>query len=119
MLDICRANPWSQELFERPNIQQLLGDSYNIIQQFEEASFDHVIHDPPMFSLAAHLYSTEFYSLLFRVLHRGGKLFHYVGNPDSKSGRNVTKGVLDRIRSVGFMRIQRNPRAFGVVAVKP
>ncbi|MBV7334458.1 methyltransferase [Chloroflexi bacterium TSY] len=119
VLDICRANPWSRELFEQPNIEQLFGDSFDVIERLEEARYDHIIHDPPMFSLAGHLYSAEFYSLLFRVLRRGGKLFHYVGNPDSKSGRNVTKGVLERIRSVGFVQIQRKPRAFGIVAVKP
>jgi len=52
------------------------------------------------------------------VLRRGGRLFHYVGNPESKSGHNITRGVMRRLQEAGFSRVTRRPRAFGVVAFK-
>lgn len=119
VLDICRANPWSRELFDHPKITQLIGDSFDVVEEIDDKQFDYIIHDPPMFSLAGHLYSAEFYRHLWRVLRPRGKLFHYVGNPESKSGRSVTRGVVERLQSAGFMQIQRRPAAFGVVAIKP
>jgi hypothetical protein len=71
-----------------------------------------------MFSLAGELYSGEFYRHLYRVLARKGRLFHYVGDPDSRSGRNVTRGVVRRLQEAGFGRVVRKPRAFGLVAYK-
>jgi hypothetical protein len=60
----------------------------------------------------------DFYHELYRVLRSGGKLFHYIGDPESKSGRSVTAGVLRRLEQAGFRELQRAPRAFGVTAVK-
>jgi predicted methyltransferase len=71
-----------------------------------------------MLNLAGELYSGEFYRDLFRVLQRKGRLFHYVGDPDSRSGRNVTRGVTRRLQEAGFRRIVRKPGAFGLVAYK-
>jgi hypothetical protein len=119
VLDICRLNPWSQELFTRSNVTQLLGDADDVIREQESESFTQIIHDPPMFSLAGHLYSTDFYRELLRVLRRRGRLFHYIGNPESKSGRNTTSGVMRRLQEAGFIRIRRRPEAFGVIAHKP
>jgi predicted methyltransferase len=117
-LEIARCNPWSQALFENPKIEQRLGDSFDVVTTFDHESFARVIHDPPVFSLAGHLYSREFYAELYRVLRRGGRLFHYIGDPESRSGRNVTRGVLRRLQEVGFRRVLRRARAFGVVAFK-
>ncbi|HEY53528.1 MAG TPA: methyltransferase, partial [Caldilineae bacterium] len=61
VLDICRQNPWSRPLFDNPAIVQRIGDSADLLPDFEDASFDRIIHDPPMFSLAGHLYSTDYY----------------------------------------------------------
>jgi predicted methyltransferase len=47
-----------------------------------------------------------------------GRLFHYVGNPDSPSGNSTTAGVIKRLNEVGFRDVQRVPAAFGVVAKK-
>jgi len=117
VLDVARQNPWSKALFDNPRITQLIGDSFEVIQQFDDASFNRVIHDPPTFSLAGDLYSAEFYRSLHRVLRRGGRLFHYIGNPDSKSGQSVTAGVIRRLQQAGFTRVARRPDAFGVVAM--
>jgi predicted methyltransferase len=118
VLDICRQNPWSQELFDNSKITQLVGDAYDLIQTFADHLFSRVIHDPPMFSLAGDLYSAAFYEQLFRVLRSSGRLFHYIGDPKSRSGRNVTRGVMRRLQESGFKRVKPYPQAFGVIAYK-
>ncbi|NJD57861.1 MAG: spermine synthase [Anaerolineales bacterium] len=117
-LEVCLRNPWSQILFNNPKITQLMGDSFDVVSTFPDASFTRVIHDPPVFSLAGDLYSGEFYHELYRVMRNRSQLFHYVGDPESKSGRNITAGVMRRLEQVGFRQVRRAPRAFGVVAVK-
>jgi uncharacterized protein len=116
--EIARLNPWSQALFHSPKIHQIMGDAYEVVQTFEEGSFSRIIHDPPTFSLAGELYSGAFYQQLFRVLKRGGRLYHYIGDPNSKASGGVTKGVLKRLRDAGFARVVRKPEAYGVVAFK-
>ena len=71
-----------------------------------------------MLNLAGELYSGEFYRDCWRVLRRNGKLFHYIGDPDSKSGARTTKGVVRRLHEAGFTRVAHQPQAFGVVAYK-
>lgn len=117
--EICRQNPWSQELFTLANLEQRIGDSEEVVEGLEAGSFAHVVHDPPMFSLAGHLYGLAFYQQLWRILRPRGTLFHYIGNPESKSGRTVTAGVLRRLEEAGFAQIRRAPQAFGVTARKP
>jgi predicted methyltransferase len=116
--EIARLNPWSQALFDNPKIVQIMGDAYEVVQTCEDESFTRIIHDPPTFSLAGDLYSGAFYRQLYRVLKRGGRLFHYIGDPNSKASGGVTKGALRRLQEAGFARVVRRPEAFGVVAYK-
>lgn len=118
VLDVCRHNPWSQGLFSNPRITRLIGDSYDLIEQFSDDTFTRILHDPPMFNLAGELYSTVFYRQMLRVLRPSGRLFHYIGNPASKSGRGVTRGAIRRLHDAGFRKVKPYPRAFGVVAYK-
>jgi predicted methyltransferase len=118
VLEIARQNPWSCSLFGNPKIHQIVGDAFEEIEGFEDGRYARIVHDPPMFSLAGELYSGEFYRHLYRVLAHRGRLFHYVGDPDSRSGRNVTRGVIRRLQESGFRRVVRKPRAFGLVAYK-
>jgi uncharacterized protein len=115
-LEVARCNPWSRALFDHPKITQVVGDVYDEIEAFEDASFDRVIHDPPAFSLAGDLYAGAFYRQLRRVLKPGGRLFHYIGDLESRSGRSVSRGVAQRLKEAGFRRVSRRPGAFGVVA---
>lgn len=115
-LEIARQNPWSRELFERSNIQRMIGDAGEILPTLADASFARILHDPPQLSLAGHLYSLEFYRELRRVLARGGRLFHYIGDPNSPFGSRTTSGVMRRLHDAGFRRVVRRPEAFGVVA---
>lgn len=116
--EIARFNPWSQALFNHPKITQVIGDAFEEIEKFEAESFSTIIHDPPMFTLAGDLYSLAFYRQAFRVLKDNGRIFHYIGDPESKSGARVTTGVIRRLQDAGFKRVVRAPRAFGVVAHK-
>ncbi len=116
--EICRRNPWSQGLFDNPQITRLIGDAYDVAEAFEDGRFTRILHDPPMFSLAGHLYAAEFYEQLYRILTPKGRLFHYIGNPKSKSGAGVTRGVVRRLQEAGFRRVKPNPQSFGVVAYK-
>lgn len=118
VLEIARLNPWSRQLFENPRIEQKIGDSYEMVMPFDERSFDIVLHDPPTIALDGDLYGEQFYRQLFRLLKDKGRLFHYIGNPDSPSGRSTTPGVIKRLSEVGFSDVHRAPEAFGVVATK-
>jgi len=115
---MAKANPWSRELFENERIERRYGDSFEVVRELADASFDRIVHDPPMFSLAGELYSLEFYRELHRVIAPGGRLFHYVGDPESHSGTRVTRGVLRRLEEAGFRDVRRRPEAFGVSAVR-
>lgn len=115
---IAQLNPWSQALFDNPKIRQVMGDAFEVVPTFADESFSRIVHDPPVFSLAGDLYSGVFYRQLFRVLKRGGRLFHYIGDLNSKSSGTVTRGVLKRLQEAGFARVVRRPEAYGVVAYK-
>jgi len=117
-LEIARLNPWSQALFGNPRITQIIGDSFEELSKFDSSSFSRIIHDPPAFSLAGDLYSETFYRELFRVLRERGRLFHYIGDPESKTGHTTTVGVVRRLRQAGFTRVFPESQAFGVVAIK-
>lgn len=117
-LEVARLNPWSQALFDSPNIRQIVGDSFEEVQSLEDRSFARIIHDPPTFSLAGELYSGAFYRELFRVLKPSGRLFHYIGNLESKTGQGLMRGVVRRLKESGFERIARREDAFGLLAYK-
>ncbi len=120
VIELAKINPWSRELFTGGRIQVIHGDAFEVVKKFNDESFDVIIHDPPRFSLAGQLYSEEFYRELFRVLKPGGRLFHYVGNPGKRYRRkDLQKGVMERLRRVGFIGVKRVEEALGVVARKP
>jgi uncharacterized protein len=118
VLEVCRRNPWSQALFENPKIKQIVGDAEEVIETLPDSAYSRVFHDPPTFSIAGELYSGAFYRELYRVMKRGGRLFHYIGDLDSTSGRVVAKGVVKRLQEAGFTRVERRPEAFGLTATK-
>jgi uncharacterized protein len=118
VLEVARINPWSRPLFENPRIQQRVGDAYEEIESLDDEAFSRILHDPPTMSLAGELYSGVFYRNLYRVLKRGGRLYHYVGDLESRSGRNVVRGAVRRLQEAGFSRIERKPTAFGLTAFK-
>jgi len=117
-LEIARLNPWSRGLFANHRISQRVGDSFEVVQELPDGAFAAIIHDPPTFSLAGELYSGAFYRQLYRVLQRGGRVFHYIGQVEGKFSQSLQKGVLRRLADAGFQRVDRVPEAFGLVAHK-
>jgi len=117
-LEVARLNPWSRALLDNPRIHQIVGDVAEVAPTLPDETFARIIHDPPTISLAGELYSSAFYQQLFRVLTHNGRLFHYIGDPASPSGRRITGGIIGRLREAGFGRVVRRPEAFGVVAYK-
>lgn len=118
VLEVARQNPWSKELFESPRITQLDGDAAELIQHFPDEWFDYIVHDPPAFSLAGEMYSAEFYAHLLRVLAAGGRVFHYLGDPESRVSGSVTRSAVRRMKEAGFAHIVPHPEAFGIVAAR-
>lgn len=116
--EVARLNPWSQDLLNNPKIKQIIGDSVEEVDNFEDAIFSRIIHDPPMFSLGGDLYSGAFYAELFRILKPGGKMFHYIGDLNSSSGARVSRGAIERMKRAGFRTVTPRPEAFGLVASK-
>jgi predicted methyltransferase len=117
-LEVARRNPWSQALFHSANICQVLGDATEQVKTLETGVFSRIFHDPPSFRLAGELYSGAFYRELFRVMARGGRLFHYIGDPESTLGSSVAKGAMKRLQEAGFQQVTRKPEAFGLIASK-
>jgi uncharacterized protein len=115
---MAMRNPASRALFVDPKITRLIGNSAEVIRSLPAEHFGAVVHDPPAINLAGELYSADFYAEALRVLQRGGKLFHYVGDPNSASGGRTTKGVVRRLQDAGFKKIVPKPQAFGVLALK-
>ena len=116
--EIARQNPWSQPLFANQRIHQVIGDCCAVIEGFPGGYFARILHDPPAFSLAGEMYSLAFYRQAYRALKPNGRMFHYIGNPQSKSGAVQTRGAAQRLRQAGFRRVEPCPQAFGLLACK-
>jgi len=118
VLEVCAQNPWSQGIFNNPKITQKIGDILDLIEDFDDGQFNRVIHDPPTMAMAGDLYSGDFYRELFRVTRKGGRVFHYIGDPRSAIGSRTTRGVVRRLQEAGFRGVRPAAAAYGVIAVK-
>jgi uncharacterized protein len=118
VINIARQNEFSKELFENQKIELIIGDAFEVVNNFNNGSFNFIIHDPPRFSLAPELYSQDFYNQLFRVLKKGGKMFHYTGEPGKLYGKNFIQGIAKRLLLAGFRKIVKVKEAKGLVAYK-
>jgi predicted methyltransferase len=111
-------NPWSMDLSDQ-TIDQVSADVSDYISQIESESFEAIIHDPPRFSLAGKLYGKEFYRQLYRVLVKGGKVFHYTGNPYVvRRGNTFLTNTAKRLKSAGFSAVSLREHILGVKATK-
>lgn len=116
--EIWSMNPWSAGLLGNPVIERLEGDCMDHLDTWEEGIFAGILHDPPSISLTGDLYSSACYRELYRLLKWGGRLFHYIGDPESALGSTTTRGVIRRLNEAGFRKISPRPRAFGILAFK-
>ncbi|MFO7892474.1 MAG: methyltransferase domain-containing protein [Longimicrobiales bacterium] len=121
VLRMTRLNPYSQPLYqEGGKIDVRNEDILDAIPDLPDRAFDYVIHDPPTLAVAGDLYGDDFYRQLLRVLRPGGKLFHYTGDPGSRSRRQDLPGsVKHRLSTLGFERVRLEPAALGVSARTP
>jgi len=119
VLVLARLNPVSRGLFADPRIDIVVGDIFDVVRGLRDESVNYVVHDPPRLSHSTQrLYSEELYAEYYRVLKRGGGMFHYTGATGSRyRGLRVWAGVASRLRRVGF-RVVRVVEGFGVYAVK-
>jgi len=117
-IEICRLNPWSQELFDNPLIEIVIGHMWDVVEELEDGTFSCIIHDPPAFNIDGELYAGDFYAELYRVLKNRGRLFHYIGDLDSKANSGLVPGVMRRLQDAGFAVVRKVPRAYGVIAQK-
>jgi len=118
VLEIARVNEVSKTVFENPKVLVQNKPIEEALLEFPAGFFDAVFHDPPSIRIAGELYSQEFYCLLFKALRKGGKLFHYVGSPGKKSGKDYTKGIIERLKKAGFKKVLEVPKALGLLALK-
>jgi predicted methyltransferase len=121
VVDMARLNPFSAPLFDEMGpIELRQGDIAEEIRTLPDRTYDFVLHDPPTLAIAGDLYSDAFYRELLRVLRPGGRLFHYTGDPGSRSrGQDLPGRVKERLASLGFRRVSLEPEALGVSARKP
>jgi len=111
-------NPWSEDL-SNARIKLISGDVVEYIGALKTESIDSVIHDPPRFSLAGDLYGEAFYRQLYRVLVKGGGLFHYTGNPYlARRGNTFAANTARRLQSAGFKKVVAKPQLLGIKAVR-
>lgn len=120
VVDMARLNPYSSPLFDEGSGIELRNENVaEAITGLPDAAFDFIIHDPPTLAVAGDLYGDAFYRQLFRVLRPRGRLFHYTGDPGSRTrGQDLPGRVRDRLSAIGFQRVRREPDALGVSARK-
>jgi predicted methyltransferase len=120
VIKLAQWNPYSELLFvESGKIYVTQTSSFDFISKSSQNSFDFVIHDPPRFSHAPELYSSEFYKELYRVSRPGARLFHYVGSVGKESGRKIEVEVEKRLKENGFKNINHHSKLQGMVFEKP
>ncbi len=117
VLKLIDWNPWSKPLQENKKITIMHEDVEQRVKGFPDNEFDRIIHDPPRLTLSSALYSSPFYIELYRVLKRGGKLYHYTGSPGSKKrGIDLAGNVMVKLKRIGFRNVKR--AHYGVVGEK-
>jgi len=118
VLQLASLNPYSWPL-ESPRVFTLRGAAEEAVELLPDEYFDSVIHDPPRFTgETSGLYTLEFYRQLHRVLRRGGRLYHYTGEPGRLRGLNLPGRTARLLREAGFRVLGYRRGVLGVLAVK-
>jgi len=119
VITLAKWNPFSQGLFEGDKMDVRHGSVASLIKEMPGSSFDFVIHDPPRFSHAPELYSSDFYVELLRVSKKKARIFHYCGSLGKKKGKDIAKATMERMADAGFRRLEEAPLLQGVLARAP
>ncbi|NPB00731.1 MAG: methyltransferase [Crenarchaeota archaeon] len=119
VINLAMINPISRRIFSKTSIDLVHDSILDVICELRDSSFDYILHDPPrLMSDTGDLYSRDLYREFYRVLKRGGILFHYTGATGSKyRGLDIVKGVARRLRESGF-EVLKIIEGFGVYMVK-
>ena len=118
VLRIAEFNPYSKELFSNEKIEIRQKNIFEEITQFEDSFFDRIIHDPPTFKYSPELYSGEFHAELYRVLKKGGILYHYCPCPQKTKNRKFYPRILKQLEEAGFKKVEYHEASSGVRALK-
>ena len=114
---LSRQNPWSQPLFGNPKIKPMVLSVNQLVTFVPSEFFDSIIHDPPRYSLATELYSPSFYQDLYRILKKGGELYHYTGDPQRRIRRiPLAVDTQHQLKEIGFRTVKLSYN--GVIAKK-
>jgi predicted methyltransferase len=116
VLEVAALNPWSAGLFGNPDIDVVQADVGDYLSACRDGRFACIFHDPPALQHAGDLYSGELYREFHRTLAPGGALYHYVGAPGRRLGRDPVRGVIRRLQNAGFVRVRRTTD--GVLALR-
>ncbi|MDP3741879.1 MAG: methyltransferase [Candidatus Micrarchaeota archaeon] len=107
----------NNSILQNENVKLIAGDAFQEVKKLPPKYFNAVLLDPPRFSMAGQLYSEEFYSDLHRVLKSNGKLFHYTGKPGMRTGKNLMKGIKNRLQEARFHNVQWIEPCLGFKAI--
>ncbi len=107
VLRIAALNPWSEGLFSNARITIRNVDVREFVASCPDGRFSCVFHDPPTVLQAGELYAEDLYRAFARVLSARGVLYHYVGAPGARVGRDYARGVIRRLQEAGFEGVRR------------
>ena len=126
VLFLAKLNPLSQRLFTPSQDQNfsalpLTGSVSSVIEprmeditvaikEFKPETFDCIIHDPPTFKLSPELYSIDFYCQLYRVIKKGGKLYHYLPRYKVRSGYDFPSKIKSKCARAVFSIVKFLPQ---------
>ena len=118
VLRIAEYNPYSRQLFSSKKIRISEKNIFPEIKKFKSGFFSRILHDPPTFKYSPELYSPEFHSELFRVLKKGGILYHYCPSPQITKGRLLYPRVARQLKEAGFRGVEYHSSSSGIRALK-
>jgi len=116
VLQVAAANPWSEGLFTGRKIEIVQVDVRRFVESCPNGRFACIFHDPPTVFHAGELYAGSLYGQFARALSASGVLYHYVGEPGGRTGRDYARGVMRRLQQRGFTDVRR--AVGGVLAVQ-
>lgn len=119
VLEVAKLNPLSSGLFSKEaNIEVRMEDISEAIKGFPDECFDCILHDPPTFKLAPELFTKEFYSQLFRVLKKKGRLFHYTPLYKISQGYDFPSKIKKNLQISKFTILEFSDKAGGILCKK-
>ena len=108
IIEVARYNPYSQDIFTNKKIKIIIADITEEIKNFKNEEFDNIILDAGTPRSSGTFFSTPNYKQAFRVLKKGGRLYHYLPKHHEKRGRDFPGEVINRMEHIGFILIERN-----------